>query len=271
MSPLDKIFEAQSNLVELYIKAEKQKPFPISLEDKDSQAFIRELFGYLQEELFEAFEILETDTGIFMVNPIQDIKVIEDHLVKFNEEISDTLCFFVEIFQYTGITEDSLYEYYSIMLEQMDLMRLSQQHDTLGTAINYAEFILQVGHRIDKRIIEVGSHNIIKHNPKVLNCSIPSKYFEAGHLISSNTVTLSQYYIFNTLKHINITRNCLKMKYWRENGDGVNYEKFNHNLMEAWLNYTVFLYLNGFNNSERLATIFMIKNGINIERVKTKW
>lgn len=271
-APLDELFFRQGEYVDLLIKKGKQKQFPLPLDDRDNQKFIKGLFSYLEEELFEAFELLElTNRKITMEGPSQDPQELKDYLVDFNHEMADTLCFWVEIFQYVNITEDVIYEYYSILLEKLDQMRLLKQEDILQTALNYAESILQQSRRIDKRRIHITSYDIIKYNPKILELKLPEEFMYGGSHLSHSIVELCEYYIFHSLKHLNIARNCLKMKYWRDGGDGVNYDKFHNSIMEAFLYYTVFLYSVGLDNSKNIVNVYMQKQKINIERVQTGW
>lgn len=268
--PLKIIFDNQAKLVDKYIEAGKQGPYPAGLITKEEQAFIRELFGYLEEEIFEAYELIE-NMGIKLetTQPNQITKKeVEAHLITFNEEIADTLAFWVEIFIYTNITADTLKEYYEVMFEQMDLGALLDKDNTINMVFSFAKNIIALSNRVNPRIIQSQAHNLRYHHRDL---DIPRNFNVGGNFISTGIVKLSEHYIFHSIKHLKVARNCLKKKYWRENGEEPNYDKFHNNLIEAFLNYSVFLLANGYETSEQLVDIFMYKNNINLNRIKDKW
>lgn len=268
MTPLKRMWAQQTTLVDKYVENQKQGPYPMTLEDKPNQAFLRELFGFLEEELFEAYEHLETmGLALHTILPRDLGKPdVANYLKEFNEEIADTMAFFIEIFMYIGYDEQTVHDYYTTMLEQMDMLDLDMGPDTLQTSINYSKMIL--GYKYHKNFdgFKVGAVNLLFHNP----VEVPEMLI-AGNYISDTIVNISREYLFHSIKHIKRATNCLKMKYWRENGEGVNYEKFYAQLMEAWLNYMVVLYINGYLSSEQIAWNFEQKNTKNLKRIEEKW
>ncbi len=267
-SPLTLIWAQQLKLVDKYIEKGKQVPYPVSIEEKPGQAFLRELFGFLEEEIFEAYEHIET--MVITLNNVHPASLKGDvlkHLENFNEEVADTMAFWVEIFIYIGYDESTVKDYYAVVLEQMDMLHLDRGPDILQTAIAYSEMILGFSHQVNHTKLKIASYNLLIQND-IFNTDenkLP------GNWISDTVVNMSKDYIFQSIKHLNIARNCLKMKFWRETEGNTNHETFYQNLMESWLNYQVFLYITGYTLSTQFSYNFELKNKKNLERIETKW
>lgn len=267
--PLKQMWAQQTLLVDKYVEKGKQENYPMSLEDKKGQAFIRELFGFLEEEMFEAFEHIQ-DMGVVMHNALPSslgTKGTTDYLKNFNEEVADTMAFWIEIFMYIGYDESTIQDYYSTILEQIDNLHLDKGPDVMATAIEYSKMILGHRHQVNHERLKIASFNLVIEN----NMHNHNENELPGNWISDDVVNISQEYLFHSVKHLNIARNCLKMKFWRESDNSPNYQKFYNNLMEAWLNYQVFLYAAGYTLSTQYSYNFKLKNDINMERIKTKW
>ena len=77
---------------------------PVDLDDRKSQAFIKELNQRLVTELFECMECLKNKAWKETHMPTD-----KDH---FFEELSDALHFFLELINAVGLTPDQLYRLY---------------------------------------------------------------------------------------------------------------------------------------------------------------
>src|SRR6478735_6519 len=94
MSPnsLEDLWKARLELMTLYRDKNMIPDWPLPLDNEPNQVFMRDLMGYLMEEIYEAFTVLEDFMG---ANEWVKLKPEDKltHLVDFNEEVADGLHF----------------------------------------------------------------------------------------------------------------------------------------------------------------------------------
>ena len=102
---LDLIFERQHSLAIKYLPVEKENGllqteiFPGDLDDRFSQARMKDFAWRVQEELYEALEALV---------------IHKDNMVHFVEEMIDAVHFYVELCLFCGYDTKSIKEFYAI-------------------------------------------------------------------------------------------------------------------------------------------------------------
>lgn len=123
---LEMIFEGQRHLMTKYHSREKANGSPVitsdmegNLDDRQVQARIHELYGYLVRELSEALQELKN-------KPWKQTEMPTDKGA-FVEEIGDSLHFFVELCITAGITAEDLHRAY-FRMHQKNNNRLSSTY-----------------------------------------------------------------------------------------------------------------------------------------------
>jgi len=269
------IWAHRIELMQKYNEKGKLPNWPLNLEEKEGQVFIRDLMGFLEEEIFEAFEHLE-QTELALRKTDLDTNGRIDHLLKFNEEIADTLHLWFEVMIYFNIDLYAIEDYYKTLVKQKVLMPIPEAdnyEDILGLALRYGFMVVYANNNITNQTLQLGALNVINMSTQyaIDEQQIPWELLMGGKFISAKVVRESRDYLFDAIKHLQKARNTLKIKYWRNQDDRPNYEALHSNIMEAWLYYVCFLCRNNFQTPEQILHVYLRKHFINIDRLKNEW
>lgn len=273
--PLDNIWYHRVLLMKMYNDAGKLPKWPAEIETSEGQVFMRDLMGFLEEEIFEAYEMLEVTELILRKGELTS----EDrfnYFVNFNEEIADTLHIFFEVMIYFGIGLAEFNDYYLQLVINRQLLPRPEAiayKDYLALAIRYADTILTINDDMNQSKLMMGNFNMLNDGLKykIEDEGLPWEIFEGGKYLSAKLIRKCQYYIFHSLKHLHSARHTLKIKYWRNQDLKPDYATLHNNLMEAWLYYMCFLALCNFNSSRQIENIYLRKHFINVDRIKKEW
>lgn len=258
---LEGIFSLQRDLMEGYIKCKALPEYPIDLSLRDSQKTIRHITGAFIEELSEAFteyEKLFEAINANSPNIPRDTKMT-DYLAAMNEEIADSLHFFIELLIYANIDEGSIKAYYSRMLkEELIPESIYNENNTLAT-------ILQVS---------IYSNNKSGHNQRGYNVKLlrPDQYgFEDNNCTLGFRVYHPSYFLllkdilWTITNNLYKAQNSLKAKAWRKQETKVDLGKFQLDIMECFLSYFCLIAFLGI-SEEAIFEVYCKKNKINFDR-----
>lgn len=247
------VWKNQLELMKLYKEAGRLNTWPLELKPKANQEIIRELFGFLEEEMMEASQ--EVDL-LYLAMGRNELTEAREITIKLNEEIADTLHFFIELFIFVGaepIDFDNIYK--GLALEQY---LNSEKGEVLKLAFQYSEnYMVKKGKLpLDTSILFSQAGNL------------PDPYAFAGHRISSQVIDIYEKATFYTIQKLHLAKNCLKNKYWKAKEYDVDIIMFNNHLVGAWLQWINSLMILGI-RAAPLAQTYLLKNRINIEKIKT--
>lgn len=247
-NPFEVVWAEQIKLMQAYKDAGRLSEWPVALQPKENQKFYRELLGFLEEEIIEAsWEAHE------LLNLAKSNQSTHEKLVMLNEEIADSLHFWVEVFIYLGLVVRDFQEYYAAMHDRFYLNK--REGDILELAFQFA--------------ISWGNKNI-KLDPSLCFslAAMPECYEMAGRLIGPDVLEAYEKYTFKSVQAIQLAKNCLKSKQWKGREYEVNVEKFNEFLMEGWLNWILSLSILRL-RPLALTQNYLQKNRINHDKIKT--
>jgi hypothetical protein len=242
----------QKRLIDLYIEKKGQIPYPVDVNNTDSQKFIRELFGFINEEISESFEVLEYLTRNHpQMKADQTLEMVKEY----NVEQADCMAFMIEILLYCNIEEADLYAYYTLLLNEARMPELICG-DVLKMAFDYAKSI---------------DHMAIMRNRAKFRISRSTEDYHMGAAtVGHVSLVETERTLFQVMYYLGLASNKLKNKYWKEETQGVNTEEFHKLIMETWLHYILYLQMNGF-TEESVYLTFYRKNQINIDRINNKY
>ena len=272
ISSTEKIFILQEELIGLYVKVEGLPKPPLrNINSKESQALIRDFIGRVTEELSESWEkyLLVREefervrpTIISFINS-KDSKEDESGLMKlrqllidFNAEIADVTHFLVEVLIYSNIGPEELRKWVQ---------------KTCPDIVNEKPDIVDWMSRI--ACIFYGTDGI---NRKYLYLPFEDEPLIAGAkkvAIGSSYDMESTVYpsaMWNIIYQLNLAKNCLKNKPWKQKEVETDIDKYQQGLARAFFNFCHLLGLLDI-NSEGLYRIYHHKNLENKNRIKTKY
>lgn len=249
--PFKVVWRKQTKLMEAYREAGRLSQWPISIEDTKGQAFYRELFGFLEEEIIEASFEVDKLWEAAMQN---DEEAVRQTLINLNEEIADGLHFWIETFIFLSFMPRSFENYYAELAKEKYLN--SETGEVFKLVFQFAEnYLNHSGHKEDSAFT-------------FMLRPMPETFEQAGSSISSSSKKEYDKYTFYTIKYLQLAKNCLKNKAWKSKEYEVNIQRFNELLMEAWINWTISLTILKVRPAA-LVQNYLLKNKINHDKIKT--
>ena len=264
---LEDIYGLQKVLLDHYINIEGLPQFPIDVNTKANQVMLKDFTSRIIEELAEGYESFEelierlkaTNFNVLMLSS-DTLKVA---LQNFNEELSDALHFFIELLIYANVQPDDILRYY----RKFTPLHSEDDNDS-GDVIN----IIGKGPELIGSKFESNDYTHDKHKFSVLNN--PDKLHTIGNSFTlgsdiepNNKLSL---YLWEITYKLNMSRNCLKNKPWKQSGVMTDEIKYQAYLVEAFIYFIKTLFAFGA-DSEVIHYIYFKKNMVNRFRIESKY
>ena len=261
---LSKIFQMQRELLGHYMKIEGMPPYPIALNSKEDQLLIKDFIGRVIEEMAEGMESFGEMIVIVLGNNDEE-KMLINHLQNFNEEMGDSLHFLVELLIYANIDENDIAKFYELKLKKENLTDIYGYggEDTLKTCLAYARYtnlkanFFDADYKLAKRIMS--DEEITE-----------KEYLRAGSRISRNIYINMEILMWRVTYWLNISRNFLKNKPWKQTNMLTDTKRFHEAVMSAWFAYFELMDYIGM-TPWSLFTVYFKKNRINLFRITSKY
>lgn len=268
---LEEIFFLQKELLKGYIEIESLPQYPINIQSKSSQTLVKDFVGRVIEELSESYESLmiidstikntiRLNKGLKNISEEDSEKILSE-LQNASEEISDALHFFVELLIYTNITPQDIYDHIknnstfdlstnklfeAMILGSKDLMNSSEENKIKRIYLNELSTFKE-RKDIDWGLREFG----LGYSPYLYNVSLKCNLWDITHFL-------------------NLARNCLKNKPWKQSQMLTDSIKFRDYLIKAFILFLGTCYNMGL-SSDNLYRNYFKKNKINLFRQKSNY
>lgn len=270
---LEKIYELQKELLEGYIKIEGLPPYPININAKSSQTLIKDFIGRVIEELAEAYEsILEvgkiTKENRYFIEPNKtELNKALNHLQNISEELADAMHFMVELLIYSNIQPEDIQNY---------LNKLNQEYSlTFKDDILYNAMISGFVMLDDIENNSINSISLIDIAKKEFSDdkSIVDRdweLYQACSFVNLETFNKLKMGLWEVTYHLNIARNFLKNKPWKQSQMMSDEIRFQEQVVLGFIKM-MGLYLVMGVLSPNLYYIYFKKNRINLFRQRSKY
>jgi len=252
---LEKIFDLQKDLLVGYIGIEGLPPYPVDVNTKVNQVMLKDFNARATEELAEAWEYL---IDLWYTENIGDQDAVTK-LYGFNEELGDVLHFLIELYIYSDITAEDLNNHIIKRLGD----NYNEAEGALACFFNYH----QEG---------------IKITPIV--ASIPERYLSGGNILYVDNnrehmqVRTHRQVLINLLGsgtwdvvyELNLARNTLKSKPWKQTGMLTDINKYKEHLLNSFWEFLVLMAALGL-DQHMIYEIYDKKNEVNQFRQRSKY
>lgn len=248
---MQRMFSLQKTLLDYYTGIESLPKYPIDINTKSSQVLIKDFVSRIVEELGEAWESYEIMMS--MRNKLLDKEAMIPHLQNFNEEVADSLHFWLELLIFSGITPNDLR--YRLALEIGE--DIKEEDDLLNGWLELGSYTLEFG--------------LSKPLPAFWVQKEPSdEFLTGGRALGDGRYQVLKQLLWDITYHLQIARNTLKNKPWKQSSMMTDEALYKDELYKSTLAIFRFLSYAGF-TKESIFHIYYKKNMVNQFRIKSKY
>lgn len=268
---LEKIYELQKNLLEGYIGIEGLPQYPININSKKSQILIKDFVGRVIEELAEGYESLLmalelTNKNKLWLSDYNDSDLLQtlNHIQNAGEEMADAMHFMIELLIYSNIYPEDIKSYINQKYTKEEGNGIIDLCMSIGNYFtNSADNEICYG---------INILNLVKDDedlPKEIK-SQDFRLLKCGVEIGNNIYEKYKPIIWDVTYHLNIARNYLKNKPWKQSQEMTNEEKYQEEIVLAFIYMMGLFYKMGI-NQEDLYLLYFKKNQVNLFRQKSNY
>lgn len=264
---LEEIYKLQKGLLDSYINIEGLPTYPIDVNTKKSQVILKDFTGRVIEELAEGYEshlevmkIMDSVGENLSLLSQEKYDMMISHLQNLNEEQSDAMHFMVELLIYANIQPEDIYSWIVKKAEEQNILLPKDSNDIINAA-------MYLGYEQSREDYYIPCHPYFlpfESSDDVL------KYIPGGREYNKEVVLNMRNSLWDITYALNIARNCLKNKPWKQSGVMTNELLYQSLLVEAFV-YMMGYYARLGINSEQLFYLYFKKNCINKFRISSKY
>ena len=294
---LEELFLLQKGLLDDYIKIEGLPQYPININTKKSQVLIKDFIGRVIEELAEGYESILSVRELTFTNKYwynlgtaignseerKGFELAISHLQNVSEEMVDALHFFLELLIYVNITPEDLKEWFMGQYNHKRGLKEYIDEVTKGKYdLNNTLEMLGFTFRIMEKGSTVGAYHSIDLLEKyqVLHTNdekgIDLRYLTMGSMVNTSGTVSIDYpgMLWGITYVLNLARNCLKNKPWKQSGVITDENNFRNLIIEAFVAMVVLFREMLMGKPEwydDLYWLYFKKNQVNHFRIKSKY
>lgn len=264
---LEKIYELQKELLDSYIKIEGLPQYPIDVNTKKSQVILKDFTGRVIEELAEGYEshlevmkIMDSVGENLSLLSQEKYDMMISHLQNLNEEQADAMHFMIELLIYANIQPEDIYSWMEKKAKELNLYIIQPKPDIIRAAMYLGIEQSREDYYTDRPCRPYFLP--FESDDDVL------QYIPGGREYNREYVLTMRKSLWDITYALNIARNCLKNKPWKQSGVMTNELLYQSLLVEAFV-YMMGYYARLGINSEQLFYLYFKKNQINKFRIQS--
>ena len=283
-NPLFTMYDLQKELLDHYIGIEGLPQYPIDINPKKSQTLLKDFTSRVIEELAEGYESLVFADDISANNQYwmsiytpffnkEDFKQCLNHLQNTTEEFADATHFMLELLIYANIQPEDINNY---VLKVSNKLPISlTDNDYLQNAMNLGTYWLtnDFGNEDIRISSPISTMDFVKIYEDIKidnNFSIDTDYILVGKYYSKENVIRIKNYLWDVTYLLNISRNLLKNKPWKQSPLLTDDQRYQEILVKSFITMVGLFYITGI-NSEKLYRLYFKKNKVNQFRIRSNY
>lgn len=266
---LEKIYSLQRRLLDSYIDIENLPPYPIDVNTKKSQVILKDFTGRVIEELAEGYEshlevvkIMDSVGENLNLLSQEKYDMMISHLQNLNEEQADAMHFMVELLIYANIHPEDIYSWLDKKAQECNIYLPKDNTDIIHVAMYLGSVQSREDYCTDRPIRPYFLP--FESSPEVLN------YIPGGREYNKEEVLNMRKSLWDITYALNIARNCLKNKPWKQSGVMTNEILYQSLLVEAFV-YMMGYYARLGMSSSDIYYLYFKKNKVNQFRIQSKY
>lgn len=284
---LECMYSLQKELLEQYIKVEGLPQYPIDVNTKKSQIILKDFVGRVIEELAEGYEALILVSKLTEKNKLWKSDYEEEeytqclnHLQNAGEEMADAMHFMLELLIYSNIQAKDIEDYLDNWLKDKVSFGVTKTLPTLAKAMQVGLSILyndpcnmvSEPKAMNRTYLleEFESMDEDSEDPRLVNKRIDTRFHQCGKFYNKLTYSSYKYMMWDVTYHLNIARNFLKNKPWKQSQMMTNEGAYQEEIVKAFI-LMMGLFLAMEISPENLYFLYFKKNRVNKFRIESKY
>lgn len=280
---LECMYSLQKELLDSYIKIEGLPQYPIDVNTKKSQVILKDFVGRVVEELAEGYEALILVSKLTEKNKLWKTDYDEDdyvqclnHLQNAGEEMADAMHFMLELLIYSNIQAKDIEDYLDNWLKDKVSFGVTKTLPTLAKAMHVGLSILyndpcnvdSEPKAMNKTYLLEEFENMDENSPGI--SKIDTRFHQCGKFYNKLTYSSYKYMMWDVTYHLNIARNFLKNKPWKQSQMMTNEGAYQEEIVKAFI-LMMGLFLAMGISPENLYFLYFKKNRVNKFRIESKY
>lgn len=274
---LEEMYKLSDEQFEGYKVIEGLPDYPLNVNPKNSQTILKDFIGRVTEELMEGYESLLNIVAILKpvgwnIDKVEDYNTIINHLQNANEEQADAMGFFLVLLRYSNILPEDIYVWANTHNPPEGTTKIDgSKYHPLDTLIVHGIYqqLIEKDLMGSNHTYEIFNEKLVKEHTHLdyqsLKGIIPGFTHLSEPLIEEHVV-----YLWKVIYHLNIARNLLKNRPWKQTQVITKEIDFQEALVKAFIYYLGYLGINYF-DSVGLYTLFFKKQKLNLWRQQTNY
>lgn len=269
---LESMYELNYRQIEGYKPIEHLPDYPLDINIPKNQTLLKALISQVVEELMEGYESTSDIQGIMISNgwnlnilSESEEMVLLSYLQNANEEQADALGFFLSALSYSNILPEDIYSFgNNEILDEGSTMKVFNLENVmcLGYQLIYNKYNLY-------EIIG----NLAKNRHSVVRLEVynqVNEYIKGMYYTNESIHELEKHIIFDIVYTLNMARNTLKNRTWKQTQVMTKELEFQERLVKAFYYYMGYLYMMDF-TPQGLYKLFFKKERLNEWRQKSNY
>lgn len=274
---LEKIYELQMDLINEYVKIERTPAPPININTKSSQVLLKDFTGRVIEELAEGYESLIEVDALTEKNRLwqyeydeKDMVMCFNHMQNASEEMADAMHFMVELLIYANIQPEDIDAYVSKLIPATDEVGPELHNNVIAKCMIKGTSDIREMYPEILNFKYVPLRNIWAHCYQDLPLPKNENLIHCGSRYNHDYYRLFKAMLWDVTYHLNIARNFLKNKPWKQSQMMTNEELYQEELVKAFIAMMGAFYEMGIDDTN-LYYIYFKKNLTNKFRQRSKY
>ena len=238
------------DLINEYVKIERTPAPPININTKSSQVLLKDFTGRVIEELAEGYESLIEVDALTQKNRLwqyeydeKDMVMCFNHMQNASEEMADAMHFMVELLIYANIQPEDINEYVSRLIPATHRVGPELHNNVIAKCMIKGTSDIREMYPEILNFKYVPMRNIWAHCYQDLPLPKNENLIHCGSRYNHDYYRLFKAMLWYVTYHLNIARNFLKNKPWKQSQMMTN-EEFNE--LDELLCYPCFVEYDAF-------------------------
>lgn len=272
---LEAIYNLEAKLLQGYCgKIEKDLPLPpIDINTFKGQQVLKDFSARVIEETAEGYESTSAVIDMYQDHGFNnqtfsdsEWQMVANNLQNSNEEQADAMAFYMALLMYANLEIKDIYDYSNTKLKDLvariDIGKVENMLDLMLLG-SYA-FDLEESE--DKEFGDMGCLYDLLSEANIedmgLDVDHVNSYIPAFRFSNKNFHRYEDHMLWRVAYHINISRNFLKNKPWKQSQELTDITRYSEQLALGLIRYLGYLYTMGF-TPDTLYTLCFKKNRVN--------